>query len=225
MTPLADSLAAKCVLLFSGGRDSTLAAIKLARKYQLVLLTIRGEHLIGFDAVVQRAIELRRAIPETTEWFLVETAPMNRQEALRGCMSCQLTATAAAVQLAKRVGATVVSTGFAGYQRAWIEQSPEAEEILRHALARDGLRLELPAATIKSKEQAVAELRALSLTTEPLEQKCVSQQLNPSIEKEERSSALKAWESNLLSVVGQRQRFEFLGPYLLADVGDHLCLQ
>jgi hypothetical protein len=100
-------------------------------------------------------------------------------------MSCQLTATTAAVQLAKRIGATALATGFAGYQRGWIEQSIEAEVILRRALELDGLRLELPAATLSSKETAISALAALSLTMEPLEQKCVTQQFNPELSEQE----------------------------------------
>lgn len=219
MHPVNAKSRAKCVLLFSGGRDSTLAAVDLSRTYDLALLTIRGEHLVGFDAVVARARELCDVLRPTTEWYLAEAAHGERHENLRGCMSCQLTATTAAVQLARRIGATALATGFAGYQRSWIEQSPEAEVILRRALAREGLRLELPASTLGSKDAAISALAALSLTTEALEQKCVTQQYNPELSEQERAGALHEWERRLLSAAAQPQQFQFRGPYRLKDLG------
>ena len=211
---------AKCVLLFSGGRDSTLAAVDLARTYELALLTIRGEHLVGFGAVMTRARELCDVIPRSTEWYVAEAARAEKHDALRGCMSCQLTAISAAIQLAKHIGASAVATGFANYQRNWIEQSAEAEVILQRALARDGLRLELPAATLDSKHAAVTALAALSLTTHSLEQKCVTQQLNPALSEEERTAALNEWTLRLSSTAARAPQFEFLGPYHLGELGN-----
>jgi hypothetical protein len=132
-------------------------------------------------------------------------------------MSCQLTATTAAVQLAKRIGAGAVATGFAGYQRSWIEQSTDAEVILRRALALEGLHLELPAATLESKDAATSALASLSLTTHSLEQKCVIQQFNPELSEPERASALNEWESRLLLAAAEPQQLKFRGPYCLAD--------
>jgi hypothetical protein len=41
-----------CVLLFSGGRDSTISAIKLSAFFErLILVTVTSQHLVGMDAV------------------------------------------------------------------------------------------------------------------------------------------------------------------------------
>ena len=186
MTPLHSAATARCVLLFSGGRDSTLAAVDLASKYQLALLTLTGQHLIGFDAVLRRARELHRLLPPGTEWFLADLTQGVDDPDLKGCMSCQLTATTAAIQLAARIGARAVATGFAGYQSAWIEQSPEAIDILRRTLAEVNLHLELPSAALTSRVDAETRLARHSLSVDALEQKCTEQQLNPPLANFER---------------------------------------
>lgn len=56
-----------CVLLFSGGRDSTIAAVRLSRSFErLFLVTITSEHLIGIASVRRRLSELKSRLPQTT---------------------------------------------------------------------------------------------------------------------------------------------------------------
>lgn len=218
-TPFKTTTAVRCVLLFSGGRDSTLAALELASKYELVLLTLTGEHLVDFTSVIRRTRELQRLLPPNTEWFLTDQVRQTADPSLRGCMSCQLTATTAAIQLAKRIGATAVATGFAGYQRNWIEQSPEAIDILRRTLADVGLHLELPSASLGSKQEAMTKLAMHGLNVDALEQKCIEQQLNPQLTDSERALALRSWATNLARSIIQPAALRFRGPYALDGSG------
>jgi PP-loop superfamily ATP-utilizing enzyme len=59
-----------CILMFSGGRDSTLAAIRLAQEWEkLVLVTVTTEHLVGLGSVIKRLEELKLHLPGNTEWI------------------------------------------------------------------------------------------------------------------------------------------------------------
>jgi PP-loop superfamily ATP-utilizing enzyme len=56
-----------CLLMFSGGRDSTLAAVRMTRRGSpLILVTVSSSHLVGIDRVRRRLGELARIIPIET---------------------------------------------------------------------------------------------------------------------------------------------------------------
>jgi predicted PP-loop superfamily ATPase len=207
----------KCVLLFSGGRDSSLAAVALSNRYDLTLLTLTGEHLTGFDATLKRVNELSRLVSPSTRWFITKSSPV-QQPALRGCMPCQLSAVKAAMQLARQLTATTLATGYSGYQQGWIEQSPEAQDILRDVLRRQGFTLELPCVALSSKEQARNSLTFENMTPDPLEQRCIIQQRNPGLLEPDRIAALETW-ARILSEDLPSATFQFRGPYSLEGPG------
>ena len=58
--------------MFSGGRDSTLAAIRLSQQFdRLLLATITSDHLVGIDSVRRRLTELAPLLPPGSEWLHV----------------------------------------------------------------------------------------------------------------------------------------------------------
>jgi len=68
-----DNLTNSCVHMFSGGRDSTLAAVRLANRYEkLVLITVTTANLVGFKRVGQRLVELKHHLPSNTEWLHIK---------------------------------------------------------------------------------------------------------------------------------------------------------
>ena len=59
-----------CLLMFSGGRDSTLAALRLHHgRVPLRLVTVTSSHLTGINLVRRRLSELSKILPATTPWL------------------------------------------------------------------------------------------------------------------------------------------------------------
>src|SRR5437588_9440678 len=81
-----------CVQMFSGGRDSTLAAVRLARTWEkLVLVTVTTANLNGIERVRQRLKELGPKLRPNTEWLLIALPPTfnaHRQSTLATCLTC-----------------------------------------------------------------------------------------------------------------------------------------
>ena len=91
--------------MFSGGRDSTLVALRLASAgVEQVLVTVTSNHLVGLDAVHSRLRELGDHLPEGTRWLNVRQ-PENAAEDLTflapTCFPCHKAYTTLAVQLAE----------------------------------------------------------------------------------------------------------------------------
>src|SRR5690349_13524159 len=82
---------AGCALLFSGGRDSSIAAIRLARTYpRLNLVTVSSDHLVGMNHVTVRLAELKRHLHPATLWHqaVYEGEPETGSELVRTCLPC-----------------------------------------------------------------------------------------------------------------------------------------
>ena|ERR1043165_25880 len=205
-----------CILLFSGGRDSTLAAVRLADiGYSLRLLVLTGPTLVGFEAVQRRLGELASVLPTDTTYYVASPSPV-RSEKLGGCFPCQLRGVAAAVALARTVGACAVATGYSGYQSGWLEQSPTATDELRRILASHQIRLELPVYNVSSKEGVMRELERRSLQASSFEQKCIVQQQNPKLSHNETFAAISHWTQALNHEISSTADiFALRGPWPL----------
>lgn len=204
----------KCVLMFSGGRDSTIAAIRLARECdQLCLVTVTTDHLHGIQEVHRRLDELSHLLPAGSEWRHViqdETSSSKVLKAPGGdtpktvpiydsetCLPCHRDYTSIGVSIALSLGAKSLAFGYAGYQSTWPEQTLEATNMLREILRSVDLQLLLPAYDVSSKENAISELLAKGLTTESLEQKCLHQRTSEELPKEKLIFELARWETAL----------------------------
>ena len=191
-----------CVVMFSGGRDSTLAALSLHEAgYRLVLVTVSSPHLVGMDRVKQRLVELRRSLPAATGWINVAqpggVVPMPAGFSDRTCLPCQEAYVLTGYKMARDRGINDLALGYAGYQAAWPEQTPEATARLRQILEDRGVTLHLPVYGLRTKTEAIRSLAEHGLSRESLEQKCTKQVSNIALEGDALHQQLALWETLL----------------------------
>ena len=191
-----------CVLMFSGGRDSTLAAMALHEQgYRLVLVTVTSPHLVGMDRVHQRLLELRRVLPGTTEWLNVAqpggVVPMPSGFSDRTCLPCQEAYALTGYKVARDAAIKNLALGYANYQSGWPEQTPAATARLDRIMGERGLNLLLPVYGLRSKNEAIKSLDKHGLAHESLEQKCTKQVSNIVLEGDALEQQLGLWEQLL----------------------------
>lgn len=166
-----------CVVMFSGGRDSTLAAVRLhSQAKRVALVTVSSDHLVGIDRVRQRLLELRSILPESTPWIhIISPHSLSERRDLEAftCLPCHRFYTQAGVLMADDLGAKILAFGYSGYQSWWPEQTPYAVHRLSEELREIDLDLATPVYAVDSKDAAGRELEALNLSPEALEQKCL----------------------------------------------------
>lgn len=195
-------MGADCVLLFSGGRDSTLAALRLhAQGHPLVLVTVTSGHLVGAERVRRRLAELRPHLPRNTRWLRVQQ-PINPAGLASGfsdrtCLPCQHAYVLTGYHFAKRLGMQDLALGYVTYQGGWPEQSADAATRLRKLLDEREMRLHLPVYDITSKLAAIAELGKHGVSQESLEQKCLKQVTNITLQSNILSEQLDLWEDSI----------------------------
>ncbi len=188
-----------CLLMFSGGRDSSLAALRLHKAgARLVLVTVTSEHLIGIDRVWRRLSELSLSLPAETPWIHVRQ-PTELQTDMsfyeQTCLPCHHGYVVVSGAIAKVIGTHRLAFGYAGYQSAWPEQTTLAVSSLRRILARHGIMLELPVYDLLSRDDALTELATHGLSTESLEQKCLRQVTNIALADERLKQQIGLWEA------------------------------
>ncbi len=184
--------------MFSGGRDSTLAALRLHRMGSpLGLVTVTSGHLVGIERVKERLRELARFLPFETEWLLVQQPIDLRTDVSfyeQTCLPCHHAYVVVSGALARLAGAPRLGFGYARYQSDWPEQTPLAVSRLEQVLAKHGITLELPAYDIESRDAAVQELHSSGLNTEALEQKCLRQVTNVRLDLGRLELQVALWE-------------------------------
>lgn len=206
------------ILLFSGGRDSTLAAVRLARQCApLTLLTMTHDGLENLFAVKVRLRELSPLLRAGTEWLLVERDPdeVRLQEPQPIHLKFNITLIVTATEIAKERDVCEIAFGYADYQAHWTEQSPPALSELSSLLRRSGFELLLPVWSLVSKEAAIEELTTLNLSVAALEQKSSSR--NAALSCDELRREIRLWAACIEAAVQQPR---FSSPTLL----EHLRL-
>jgi predicted PP-loop superfamily ATPase len=197
-----------CIQMFSGGRDSTLAAIRLSqKKIKLVLVTVTTPNLIGIERVKQRLFELKSHLAIDTEWLQValpNSISANRSS-VTTCLPCHQAYLMTGVIIAENYKARQLALGYTDYQSTWTEQTPYAIESLRIILHSVGLNLNLPVIDITSKEQAIAELSANNLSEFSLEQKCIRQVNDASLPFDLLRQEVDRWGKELREALSNRQ--------------------
>ena len=190
-----------CTLMFSGGRDSTLAAVRLLRqRYRLILVTVSSDHLIGVDRVKRRIEELRSIASVHAVWIHLAqpatfTPAMNT--AHQTCLPCHAVYAALGYRIAVDNQTPNLAFGYVGYQAHWLEQTPQAINIMQYRLRDRGINLLLPVSDVSSKSQAVRQLQDAGLTHGALEQKCLKQQLNVTLSPPALTAELQRWDRAL----------------------------
>ena len=187
-----------CALMFSGGRDSTLAAARLNDQGQrLVLVTVTSTHLVGMEQVRQRLQELARLLPKDTPWIHVRQPEELKTDTSfydRTCLPCHHAYVVVAAVVARALRAPRLAFGYTGYQDDWPEQTPLAVSRLTSVLKRHGIGLILPVYNLRSRDDAVAELKARDLDPGSLEQKCLRQVRNIMLDAERLAQQIDLWE-------------------------------
>ena len=187
-----------CVLMFSGGRDSSIAAVRLGETGPpLTLVTITSDHLYGIEAVRLRLAELAKHLPADTRWLRIKQPVDLATDTSfyeQTCLPCHHAYVVVAAVVARALNAGRLGFGYTGYQSDWPEQTPVAIARLRAVLADYGIALELPVADLASREEAEVELQGLGLSSASLEQKCSRQVTNLVLDEERLLAQVSLWE-------------------------------
>ena len=174
-----------CVLLFSGGRDSTLASLRLADcGKSLILATVRSEHLVGISLVKERLVELKPHLPEDTICLMLSDLGFTIPPLAKfpnTCLDCFLNYATIGAVLARQFNTKSIAFGFTKYQSSWPEQTPYAVSRLREVLNDFNFDLDLPAHDIETEKKAIEKLKKLKLNSDALEQKCLRKISNKDI--------------------------------------------
>jgi hypothetical protein len=204
MDRIEDHLAAEAldatasVLMFSGGRDSTLAALRLASGGDaLTLVTITSDHLLGIASVRLRLRELRSLIPATTRWLRIaqpKDLATDTSFYAQTCLPCHHAYVVVAAAIARNLGASRLAFGYASYQSDWPEQTPLAISRLTAVLAEFGITLDLPVLNLSSIEEAKEELVRFGVSPDSLEQKCSRQVTNVKLDDAHLAEQVELWE-------------------------------
>jgi len=192
--------------MFSGGRDSTVAAVRLSRAFaQLVLVTVTSSHLVGIERVRRRLAELRGILPPRTTWLHMGTL-LRGSENLTGvslatCLPCQLDYCVIGARVSLETDADALALGYAGYQSSWPEQTPYATSALQRELAGLGVHVLFPSYSLHSKHEAENELVRAGLSGESLEQKCLRQSTNVDLNPAALRRSVDEWVSAIRTEV------------------------
>lgn len=185
------------LLMFSGGRDSTLAALRLHQAgHPLKLVTITAEHLFGLDNVERRLREIAPSLPVETEWLQIVQPSLQKTQHFfhrQTCLPCQSAYVVTGVNIARQIGVGTIALGYAGYQAGWPEQGLQATTVLKKTLSQHGVELLLPVYDIESRASAEQELRERGVSDLAFEQKCTRQINNVELKGEELSRQVDLW--------------------------------
>ena len=197
--PNALGLAHRLLLMFSGGRDSTLSAMRLCSTGEPIgLITVSSPHLLGIHRVRRRLSELAKHLPPDTPWLNVRQPTDLRTDTSfyeQTCLPCHHAYVVIAGVLAAWAGVQQLALGYVGYQNNWPEQTPFAISRLRQVLARHRIGLELPVHDIATRADAIAELHAYGLSNDALEQKCSRQVTNVTLPEPRLQEQVELWEA------------------------------
>lgn len=200
------------VLMFSGGRDSTLAAVRLWQQGRRpVLVTITSSHLMGIDRVRQRLKELAPILAPGTPWLQLRQPTELKTDVSfydQTCLPCHHAYVTAGASVAAKINAKAVAFGYVAYQSDWPEQTPHAIGALRQVLARHGINLLLPVYDVRSREEVVEELESHGLSATALEQKCLRQITNVKLDPERLNEQVALWEDAIDASISKLDQIE-----------------
>lgn len=178
----------EAVLLFSGGRDSSLAVVRLIEMgYKIHLLTFDNGatediaksnlRLSEYSDEIKKNIITRKII-NSKKLFKkialssIETDITYFQKNLV-CMGCKMAMHAISLNYCLKNGIKVIADGYTYYQKEWPEQMPKAIDEIKHFHDRYGIEYINPVYDINSKKKAKEELDSYELSTNSLEGKCI----------------------------------------------------
>ncbi|CAN5715353.1 hypothetical protein BH23GEM5_BH23GEM5_02300 [soil metagenome] len=175
---------AAAAVLFSGGRDSSLAACLLAARGTTVdLLTCDNGATIHGGVAAHRVAELRSALgSRLSRWEVRATHALFRRVALREIeqdfaryrvnliiLGSQLATLTEGVLYCLEREIPSLATGFTAYQAHFAEQTPVAIRLMRSFCEHYGVQFLTPAATYESASEVGEALLAHGISTKSLE--------------------------------------------------------
>ena len=195
-------------MLFSGGRDSTLAALRLSKaNYNLILVTVTTDHLFGIEDVQKRLYELKQILPKDTEWFWIKQ-PMDLLTDVSfyapTCLPCHHSYVIAGTIISDTINCENIAFGYTYYQSSWPEQTPLATKELGDLLLSFDKRLILPVYGLQSLNDARSELRVNGLSDASLEQKCFRQVNNVALDEVTLRKEITLWTTAMEKTLSQR---------------------
>jgi len=199
-----------CVLMFSGGRDSTIAAARLSKTFQhVILITVLFKHLIGIEKVYARIVQLKKLLPKGSEWLQIAQPKLPITKLLINvtCLPCQQAYVSIGAIIAQRFRISNLAMGYSGYQSSWPEQTPYATSRLKKLLEGFEIRLHLPVYSILKKEDVVNELMRVGVAHESYEQKCLKQSSNIELGGELLASEIDKWLDGISETIRSKNAF------------------
>lgn len=183
-----NSKAKTVALLFSGGRDSSLACGVLAKKgYQIYLLTFNNGITIRQDLADNRYEELFKKFPDAiikreiipSYGLFKDLGLKNLEKDIKKyetnliCMSCKLSMHVISLIYCLENDIPTIADGYTDYQKKWIEQMPEAIEAVKRFHEEYDIKYINPVYSETSKEQVKDKLMKFGLSTKSLEGTCL----------------------------------------------------
>ena len=178
----------EAVLLFSGGRDSSLAAVRLIDMgYEIHLLTFDNGAIEGiarsnlrlaeFSEKIKRKIITRKIINCKDLFKKIALFDIEKDfdyfKTNLVCMGCKMAMHTISLNYCIKNDIKVIADGYTYYQREWPEQMPKAIEEIRKFHSKYGIQYISPVYDIISKENAKEKLALHKLSVDSLEGKCI----------------------------------------------------
>ena len=180
---------ADVVTLFSGGRDSSLTVCKLASQDKnLILMNCLNGTTIGIDVIQTRYRALKKRFPNRIKDFvqlpifgLFRTLAISQLEkdfkcykTCLVCLGCKMAAHTHAIIFCIENGIKVIADGYNQYQSGdFMEQRPEAIEIMKNFSAEYGILYINPVYDYKDKKEIKYALYDFGISTKSLEGTCI----------------------------------------------------
>jgi len=178
----------KCVLLFSGGRDSSLACIELAKQdYTLYLLTFDNGAILNLNYSNQRYKELKKLLPNKIKSRIVlPSFGLFKEISLKGlendfskykknliCMGCKLTMHVLSLSYCIEKNIKNIADGYTEYQKDYMEQRPEVISEIKKLHSEFGVRYLNPVYDVTDVKEIKKRLMIAGLSPESMEGSCL----------------------------------------------------
>ena len=180
-----------CLLLYSGGKDSTLAAIRLYKAgynvhfihfdnghmcdqdkpYLTFLETFNRENDFYFDYALSN-VNIKDLFEEYyKEWSLKISNDKELDSEIR-CLSCRMAMYTKAIEIAKELGYKYIAEGARISQKFMLEQLPITER-LKDLASSHGIKLLLPVLHVDDDQKLINELLENGHSSKTWESKCL----------------------------------------------------
>lgn len=178
----------ECVVLFSGGRDSSLACLEMARKeFDLHLLTFNNGAIMNINYSDYRYGELVKLMPNRIKSRLLlssfglfkEIALMNIEEDFKKyktnmiCLGCKLAMHVLSLVYCIKNDVKLITDGYTEYQKKYMEQSPEIINEVKKLHSEFGVEYLNPVYHVRDKAEVKRRLLIAGMSPKSMEGTCL----------------------------------------------------